>query len=111
MEATLLTENLSQFCPITNHYACSDGTFLLVTVPAMDSVGSLEMFGVKVPISVSHLPTTVDVYLSDEDQNVLDADGDLANGMTPLAQFDVDTCPDHAAALAARGYTLTTEGT
>lgn len=102
--ATLVKANLAQFCPVTNHYLCSDGKYLLVTIPAMDVPGTLSaFFGVRVPIAKVQLPTEVDVFLSDESANVLDADGDPSNGMTALASFEVDT---HEAALAALGYTL-----
>lgn len=103
--AQLITQFVPQFCPITNHYLCSggdyDGQYLLVTVVSMDVPGSIELFGISVPISRVQLPTAVDIFLSDADQNVLDADGDEANGMTPLASYEVDT---HEDALAALGY-------
>lgn len=102
-EAILVAENLPNFCPITNHYMCDDGKYLLVTIPALDSVGSLELFGVRVPIAKSHMPTATDVFLADENAVVLDADGDPANGLTPLASFEVQS---HEEALALLGYTL-----
>lgn len=102
--ATLVAGNLSQFCPVTNHYQCSDGRYLLVTIPKMDVPETINyFFGVRVPITEVHLPSGADVFLSDADANVLDADGDPANGMTALATFSVET---HAAALAALGYEL-----
>jgi hypothetical protein len=100
----LITENVPQFCPITNHYHCSDDTWLLVTVASWNLGDPMEFFGIPVPIAHIQLPTAVDIFLSDENQNVLDADGDPANGMTPLASFEVDT---HEAALAALGYEVT----
>lgn len=103
--AQLITQFLPQFCPITNHYLCEggeyDGKYLLVTVVSMDVPGSVALFGITVPISRVQIPTAVDIFLSDEFQNVLDADGDEANGMTALASFEVDT---HEDALAALGY-------
>lgn len=99
--ATLVAENLSHFCPVTNHYQCSDGRYLLVTYPRMDTAATLSNFGVRIPISEVQLPSGVDVFLSDELANVLDADGDPANGMTPIGTFSVET---HAEALAALGY-------
>lgn len=102
--ATLLAENLSQFCPVTNHYLCSDGKYLLVTIPSMDTPATVSHFlGVRVPIVEVQLPTGADVFLSDEFATVLDADGDPANGMTALASPEVHT---HEAALAALGYEL-----
>jgi len=103
--ATLVAENLSQFCPVTNHYQCSDGKYLLVTFARMDTVGTLSNFGVRVPIAAVQLPSGVDVFLADADANVLDADGDPSNGMTPVdgSPFEVDS---HEGALAALGYEL-----
>lgn len=99
--ATRVAAALPQFCPTTNHYRCSDGRWLLVTDPQMDTEGTLSAFGIHVPISKVQLPVEVDVFLSDDAQNVLDADGDPSNGMTPLGSFAVR---GHAAALAELGY-------
>jgi hypothetical protein len=102
--ATLMAANMSRFCPITNHYQCSDGKWLLVTIPTMDIPETVSFFlGVKVPIAEVQLPVGADVFLSDELGTVLDADGDPSNGMTPYGTFNVD---NHAAALAALGYEL-----
>lgn len=103
--AELVGELLPQFCPTTNHYKCSDGTYLLVTVPSLDSVGTLTAtLGITVPVAVSQLPVRADIFLSDEDATVLDADGDPANGLTPLATLDGIT--DHKEALSLLGYEL-----
>ncbi len=103
--AVLVGFNLPQFCPVTNHYQCSDGRWLLVTIPSMDVPETVNYFlGVRMPVAEVQLPSGADVFLSDELANVLDADGDPANGMTPLGTFNVD---NHAAALAALGYELT----
>lgn len=106
--ATLVGHDLSRYCPTTNHYYCGDGPdgiFLLVTIARYDVAASIEaVTGFSVPISAVNLPTHADVFLSDADANVLDADGDPANGMTPLVR--VPDCNDFAAALAAAGYTL-----
>jgi len=100
--ATLIGENLGQFCPTTNHYYCSDGRYLLVTVASSDTP-TLSAFGIRVPIAKNQLPSGADIFLSDERATVLDADGDPSNGMTPLATFSTDT---HSAALAMLGYQL-----
>lgn len=104
--AVLKQKNLTQFCPITNLYECSDGIHLLVTVFESFDVGEAiaATTGLTIPIARTHMPTGAEVFLSDEDAAVLDADGDPANGMTPLARF-----PDggFASALAALGYELT----
>lgn len=104
--ATLVASNLAQFCPVTNHYACSDGSYLLVTVKSLGSAtGLLEtVIGISLPLKSEQMPTGTEVFRADESAVVLDADGDPANGMTPLL-----TLPDgtsFADALAQLGYTL-----
>jgi hypothetical protein len=102
--ATLVAANLSQFCPVTNHYLLSDGRHVLVTIAAMNVPETVNYFlGARVPISEVQLPRGADVFLSNELAEVLDSDGDPANGLTPLDWFDVET---HEAALAALGYEL-----
>ncbi|MUL47616.1 hypothetical protein FZI85_25215 [Mycobacterium sp. CBMA293] len=103
--ATLVSERLSNFCPTTNHYACDDGTFLVVTVPRFDVSAAIEArTGIRIPVNTSQLPTHTDVFLADADAVPIDADGDPADGMTPLIR--VDDCDDFAEALAAAGYEL-----
>lgn len=104
--AELVGERLPQFCPTTNHYRCSDGLYLLVTVPSLDSVGTLTAtLGITVPVATSQLPLRTDVFLSDENALVLDGDGDPANGLTPVASLDGVT--DHNEALSLLGYEVT----
>ncbi|SCX06042.1 hypothetical protein [Mycolicibacterium fluoranthenivorans] len=103
--ATLVTENVSHFCPVTNFYECSDGRYLLVTIPRLSADMVHNMLGVRVPIVQMHLPDAADVFWADADAVVLDADGDPSNGMTPLVS--VPGCEVFAEALAAAGYTLT----
>lgn len=119
--AVLVTENLTQYCPITNLYRCSDGKYLLVTFPRLDVLGTLAGLSgmaetlaavgvspVQVdPIQVAAMST--EVFASDEDGKVLDADGDPANSMTPLLRCDGPT--PIADALALLGYTLTDDAT
>ncbi|MCT7372680.1 DUF7572 family protein [Mycolicibacterium llatzerense] len=106
--ATLVGQDLSRYCPTTNWYYCGDGPdgiFLLVTIARYDVPASIEaLTGISIPISIVQLPTYADVFLADVDANVLDADGDPANGMTPLIR--VPDCDDFATALAAAGYEL-----
>jgi hypothetical protein len=93
---------MTSYAPTTNHYRCEDGRHLLVTAHDRDGMVSTPLG--RLPVSRSHLPTTVDVFLADADGVVLDADGDPANGMTPIARLtDVDS---HEAALTALGYAL-----
>ena len=102
--ATLVAENVSHFPPVTNFYECSNGLYLLVAVASLEMPDTVELFGVRLPGAQVRMPTAVAVFLSDAEQNVLDADGDPSNGMTPLATPpNVET---HAAALAALGYEL-----
>lgn len=100
--ATLIRAGLPQFCPVTNFYRLSDGRHVLVTAARMDIEATLSNFGVRIPIATSQLPSAIDVFLADAGANVLDADGDPSNGMTPLASYEVDS---HAEALAELGYT------
>lgn len=112
--ATLVGENLVQFCPVTNHYRCSDGRYLLVTYPRLDVLadmaGEALAEALKIlcvaegPQSLSHQPRNTEVFLADENAVVLDADGDPANGMTPLLRC-AGALPI-ADALAQLGYTL-----
>lgn len=103
--AKLKAEGLSQFCPTTNFYECSDGKHLLVTVPTLDSPGTLaQTLGIVVPVAQSHMPKRVDVFLADSNATVLDADDNPANGMTPL--FSYDDCESHDDALLRAGYEL-----
>lgn len=103
--AKLKAEGLSQFCPTTNFYECSGGKYLLVTVPTLDTPGTLaETLGIVVPIAQSHMPTQVDVFLADENATVVDADDNPANGMTPLWSYP--DCDSHSEALSRAGYEL-----
>lgn len=102
--ATLVRERLSRFCPTTNHYACDDGSYLLVTIPTLDFIGTLEGLGIELPVSEYQLPNYADVFLADDEGVPIDSDGDPANGMTPLLR--VPDCDDFATALAAAGYDL-----
>ncbi|WJR31910.1 hypothetical protein P3F83_15165 [Mycobacteroides immunogenum] len=108
LNATLISENLRQFCPTTNHYRCTDGErvwYVLVTVPSLDSVGMInEILGATMPVAESHLVGHADVFLADENAAVIDADGNPANGMTALAK--VPSCETHADALTELGYEL-----
>lgn len=115
--ATIVAQNLSQFCPVTNHYQCSDGRYLLVTYPRLDVLGTLAGLDgmgevlravglADAPIVVAHQPRNTEVFLADEDANVLDADGDLSSGMTPLLVCDGPVPVEDA--LGQLGYALET---
>ena len=113
--AKLVAENIPWHCPVTNLYEASDGKFLLVTFPQIDVLGSLAAIdGMPEVLKVLGLTPTVMsrsqlqamptvVYLSDAEGRVVDADGDLSNGMTALLEADPGTTVEDA--LAALGYT------
>lgn len=104
-KAILVGQDLSKFCPTTNHYYCEDGTFLLVTIPRFDIEASIEAkTGFRLPISKVHLPTHAEVFLSDAAANAVDADNNPLNDLTPLVR--VEDCDSFAEALAAAGYEL-----
>jgi hypothetical protein len=97
--------DISWLCPTTKHFRCDDGRHLLITVkgnipPAPELVNLTT--GLSVPIAVSQIPKGTEVFLADENAVVLDADGEPANGLTPLAQFEDGT--SFEAALAQLGY-------
>lgn len=103
MSATLISAGLPQFAPTTNHYRCDDGRFLLVTVDDADDIKNAVPILSSVPVANVVQDYTV-VYLADADARLIDSDGDLLNGMTPLIQLPAGT--PHAAALRAAGYEL-----
>ena len=113
--ATLVAEALPYMPPTTNHYRTDDGYLLVLVVDVPDLNSILTSMGMQVPVSRSHLKPDVSVFLSDERGQVIDYDGDPANGMTPILSTDsksfaMTIVPDlhtHADALAALGYELT----
>lgn len=107
MESAQLVGEVTHFHPITNHYRCSDGIWLLVTVMRMDSPAEPDTagtLGVRPAVIRTEAATKAAVFLSDENAGVLDADGDPANGMTPLASYD--DVASHVEVLARLGYTV-----
>lgn len=98
----LIAEALPQFAPTTNHYRCDDGRYLLVTVDDTgdDIENALPILG-SVPVTNVVQDYTV-VYLADAGARLIDSDGDLLNGMTPLIRLPAGT--PHAVALRAAGY-------
>lgn len=103
--AELISEALPQFAPTTNHYRLADGRYVLVTVPADEMPVPEGVLPIVSGFKVTRIepgPTTV--FLADEEARVLDADGDPANGMTPLHTFPVGTT--HEQALQALGDEL-----
>lgn len=114
IDAILLWENDSRYCPVTNLYRCADGRHLLVTYPRLDVLGTiaglpgmaetLEAVGIQVGPHSQHQAEQLctEVFLADENGCVVDADGDPANGMTALLRC-ASAVPIHEA-LAQLGY-------
>lgn len=113
--AQLVEANVPYACPVTNLYKAGDKHFL-ITVRDDNIVGSVfeGVNGFSVPLDSRHVSTCVEVFLADEHGQVIDYDGDPANGLTPVLSTDsrsfaMAVAPDvssHAGALAALGYTL-----
>ena len=104
-------QHMSWHPPTTNLYEVDEGYLAVLVV----DVGAV-IHGV--PMSVSHLKPEVSVFHSDADGTLIDADGDPLNGLTPFASTDPETeatiafdaeVSTHESALAALGYTLTSE--
>ena len=114
IDAILVRENDTRYCPVTNHYRCADGRHLLVTYPRMDVLGTiaglpgiretLEAVGIQFGPHSHHQAEQLvtEVFFADENGCVIDADGDPANGMTALYRADT-AIPIHEA-LSAIGY-------
>jgi len=96
---------MSRFCPVTNHYRCDDGKYLLVTIAALGGADIIDVLtSRRIPVKREHLPTHADVFLADADAVPIDADGNPANGLTPLMR--IPGCDSFTDALAAAGYHL-----
>ena len=98
--------------PTTKLYRLDDGSHLAVLV--VDAGATI----MGIPMSLSHIHAEVSVFHADEHGALLDADGDPLNGLTPFASTDPETeatiafdaeVSTHESALAALGYTLTSE--
>lgn len=99
--AELITAALPQFAPQTNHYRLDDGRHVLVTRAADDLPVPEALAPVLGAIKVERTePAPVEVFLCDENATLIDADGDPANGMTPLLRLDPGTTFDEAIAAA-----------
>lgn len=119
MIAQLVEADVSYACPVTNLYKAGDKHFL-VTVRDDSVVGSVfeGVNGFSVPLDSRHVSTCVEVFLADERGQVIDYDGDPANGLTPILSTDsksfamtiipelVDSENPYVDALAALGYSL-----
>ena len=95
--AELIAAALPQFAPTTNLYRLDDGRYVLITVPSDDMPvpeGVLPiMSGFKVAKTE---PGPTEVFLADEHGVPIDADGDPANGMTPLLRCAPGTTHEQA---------------
>lgn len=105
--ATLLEFGVGRYCPVTNHYSCDDGTYLLITVNQLQIENVAKRLGLAAsgPIRKSQVRgQNTDVFLSNERGDVIDADDNPANGMTPVHVYPPGT--SHEEALAAMGYEI-----
>ena len=99
---TLVREAMSRYAPTTNLYLLDDGRHVLITVPEQHMPVPRDLAVVIDRIRVDDYeagPTVV--YLADERGRVVDADGDPANGMTPLHVLDPGTDFEQALAYIA----------
>lgn len=111
----LIESDVSWMCPVTHLYKTQAG-HLLVCVRDRAMIVELAQ-DLGVPIFPSHVPLGVDAFLADERGQVVDYDGNPANGLTPILSTDsrsfaMTIDPDlrtHEDALEALGYTLTKE--
>lgn len=116
---TQFVHDLPWHPPATKLYRAEDGQYLAVLVVDVPAMGSLlSSSGVRVPVARSHIQPEVSVFHADEHGVLIDADGDPLNGLTPFASTDPETeatiafdaeVSTHESALAALGYTLTSE--
>ena len=119
LTASLVAEALQHMPPVTNLYETSDGTYYMVVVTSTPSMRSImTSVGLRVPAALTHMKPSVSVFLADERGQVIDYDGDPANGLTPILStnprsFAGMIVPDllesenpYADALAILGYEL-----
>ncbi|UQE73828.1 hypothetical protein MYK68_15840 [Gordonia sp. PP30] len=102
----LIAESLPQFAPATNLYRLGDGRYVLVTVPADAMPVPEGVLPIVSGFKVARVePAPTEVFLADEYGTPIDADGDPANGMTPLLRCAPGTT--HEEALAQLGAEVT----
>ena len=93
----LIAESLPQFAPTTNLYRLDDGRHVLVTVPADDQPLPAGVLPIVSGFKVAKTePGPTEVFLADEHGVPIDADGDPANGMTPLLRLPPGTTHEQA---------------
>ncbi|SDT85391.1 DUF7572 family protein [Gordonia westfalica] len=85
--ATLVAEALPHMPPITNLYSTEDGFLLVLVVEVPDMTSILTSMECRFRLAVAS-ETDVSVFLSDERGQVIDYDGDPANGLTPILSTD-----------------------
>lgn len=86
MIAKLIQEDVPNFHPGTNLYQCGDRHYLVTATSFSDHVRLGQQWGI--PISLSHVKPTVEVFLSDSEGVPIDYDGNPANGLTPVLSSD-----------------------
>lgn len=93
----LIAEALPQFAPTTNLYRLDDGRHVLVTVPVDDMPVPEGVLPIVSGFKVAKTePGPTEVFLADEHGVPIDADGDPANGMTPLLRCAPGTAHEQA---------------
>lgn len=97
--ADLIAAALAQFAPTTNLYQLDDGRHVLVTVPFDAMPLPAEVLPIVSGFKVARVePAPTEVFLADEYGTPIDADGDPANGMTPLLRCAPGTTHEQALA-------------
>ncbi|UCZ88680.1 hypothetical protein [Gordonia sp. WA4-43] len=101
--------------PTTKLYRADDGTHLAVLVVDVMGMSLITNATFRVQIEESHIQPEAAVFHADENGALLDADGNLLNGLTPYASTDPESdavirldpgVSTHAEAIVALGYTL-----
>lgn len=95
----LIAARLAQFAPTTNLYRLADGRCVLVTVPDADLPMPPGLAAVLGAVSIdTTAPSPTEVFLADEHGALVDADGDPANGLTPILRCAPGTTHEQAIA-------------
>ncbi|AXN53621.1 hypothetical protein HOT82_gp059 [Gordonia phage Ronaldo] len=87
----IIQENLPSYFPISNLYkVIGENTYFIVTVK--NPIDLLDMFiNVGGTTKIRHVDPGVEVFLANELGRVVDADGNLENGLTAIASTDPNT--------------------
>lgn len=94
----LIAENLAQFAPRNRLYQVGE-QYVLVVKAGSDIILPDVVMGMRIEKTME---VPVDVFLCDENAVLIDADGDPANGMTPLLTLDHSASFDDAVVAAEK---------